>query len=423
MKEAFLHHLWNYKLLDQSLLVTYHGSPIEIIQFGKLNFHSGPDFYEAEIVIGNQLWVGSVEMHVNSSDWDLHQHSEDLAYQNVILHVVWNHDKEIDILRQRNVETLVLKDYVNKEIIFNYDLILNNNSSNFPCEKLISNLNLENVNFWLDRLLIDRLEIKSNHVLRLLEATHQNWEEVTFRLLAYNFGLKINSDGFEYWSKSFPFQVLQKCQSNPIQIPALFFGQAGFLTDPIDEYMKLLKNEYDYLKHKYQLRPITNSVFKFSSLRPLNFPTLRLAQLGSIYAVEKKLFSKIISFEDFKSIENYFEKIPIDSYWETHYVFGKESKRISKKISKSKIQQLIINFIIPLRFTYDLTTDQLNAEWFIELLENLKAEQNNIVNTFREAGFKVENAKDSQTILHLKKYYCDEKKCLNCAIGTQILNQ
>ncbi|WP_322970854.1 DUF2851 family protein [Faecalibacter sp. LW9] len=421
MKEAFLHHIWNHKLLQQHSLRTFHGSSIEIIRFGQLNFHSGPDFLEAEILIGKQLWIGSVEMHVNSSDWELHRHSNDPAYHNVILHVVWNHDCEIDFLRQRNVETLILQEFVAKEIVFNYNLILNNSVHYFPCEKMIKTIDFDKIKIWFDRLIIDRLELKSKGVLKLYEATHHNWEEVTFKLLAYNMGLKINADAFEQWSNSFPFQILQKNQFDPLRIYALFFGQAGFLTESMDDYMHSLKVEYEYIQHKYQLKPLSKSIFRFSSLRPPNFPSIRLAQLVSIYSQEKNLFSQLVSFDNQKDIELYFENFEPHIYWNTHFVFGKQSKSIVKRLSKSKIHQLIINWIIPLRLTYDLISDHLDMEWYLQLLESLKSEENRVIENYQNAGVLIQSAKDSQTILHLKKYYCDEKKCLNCAIGNEIL--
>ena len=421
MREAFLHHVWKLKNFQHNNLLTFHGSPIEIIQFGKLNHDAGPDFYQAEIVIGQQLWVGCVEMHVNSSDWDLHQHSTDKAYQNVILHVVWNHDKEIDFLRQRNVETLVLKDFVPKEIVFNYQQILQHSTHQLACQNLIQSVNWDKIDFFFDRLIVDRLEEKSKHVIQVYEKANHNWEEVTFKLIASNFGLKVNTSAFENWSNSFSFQVLQKIQSNPLYVESLFFGQAGFLENVVDEYGKELKSTYHFIQHKFKLHPLDKSIFKFSSLRPYGFPTIRLAQLAAIYCLEKNLFSKIIAFNSVKEIEEFFTQFVPSHYWETHFVFDKESKASSKKISQSKIHNLIINTIIPLRFAYDLTLDKIDADVLITLLDELKLETNSIVEMFLNANFPLSTAKDSQAVLHLKKYYCDEKKCLNCAIGNEVL--
>lgn len=421
MKEVFLHHIWRMKYFDLDNLQTFHGSLIEIINFGKLNQDSGPDFYHTEIIIGKQLWAGCVEMHVNSSDWDLHKHSLDSAYNNVILHVVWNHDKEIDYLRERNIETLILKDFVSKEVVFNYENIINNFKKEIACKNLIQGIDWDKINLWFNGLLIDRLQEKSKKVLALYDKTNHNWEELTFKMFASNFGLKVNQDAFEIWSSSFPFKILQKIQNNSISVEALFFGQAGFLNYTTDEYSKLLLDEFNYLKNKFQLTALDQHIFKFSSMRPHGFPTIRLAQLSAVYSTEKQLFSKIIQFKNIKEIECFFEQFKLNPYWNKHYIFGKESKESIKSISKEKIHNLIINTIIPLRFTYEMYLDKLDVDFYIQLLEAIKTENNSITTLFKDANFLIQNAKDSQLLLHLKKYYCDEKKCLNCAIGNEVL--
>ena len=424
MKEAFLYHIWRMKLLDLKELKTFHGSYLEIINFGQLNQLSGPDFYHSEVYIGNQLWAGCIEMHVNSSDWDLHQHSSDVAYHNVILHVVWNHDKEIDFLRSRNVETLVLKDFVSKEVIFNYEQILNHTKDSIPCKKLIkaATIDWDKLKFWFDGLLIDRLRVKSEVILKQYENCLNNWEEVLFKSLALTFGLKINQSAFEIWANSFPFAVIQKIQSNPLQIEALFLGQAGFLAQKSEDiYVKSLQTEYKFIQHKYNLSPIESSIFKFYSLRPHGYPTIRLAQLASIYSVKIPLFSSIMQLQNKKEIEDFFRQFMPYHFWKTHFVLDKESKSSDKLISLSKIDNIIINTIIPLRFSYQLIIDQLDVDFYLELLEALKPENNSTIKSYKELGFPILSAKDSQVVLHLKKYYCDEKKCVNCALGAEVL--
>ena len=109
MKEGFLHYLWNYQLFDISKLATVQGDAITILKRGIYNHNSGPDFFNAQIVIGNQKWAGNVEIHLKSSDWYLHHHEEDANYENVILHVVWEHDTDIFRKDNSKLPTLVLK--------------------------------------------------------------------------------------------------------------------------------------------------------------------------------------------------------------------------------------------------------------------------------------------------------------------------
>ena len=422
MNEVFLHHIWQYKLYSTQNLKTYHDDFIEIIDVGNLNFDAGPDFLEAKIVIGDKLWAGSVEMHVNSSDWNLHRHNDDLAYQNVILHVVWNHDCEIDELRQRNVQTLILQDFVKPEIVYNYQNIINSKFERIYCEEFLKEIGLKQFSLWFERLLIERFEEKTEFILQLLSKNNNNWEETLFKSLAKNFGLKVNVEAFEIWSNSFPFDVLQKNQFDKVKVEALFFGQAGFLDDNFEnDYYKQLKNEYNFLKIKYKLEPISSSLFKFSKMRPIGFPTVRLAQLSAIYGKFSKLFSEIIIQNNLKSYYKLFEKIELNPFWETHYTFKNESNFQTKNISKDKINNMLINTIIPLRYAFERVRSEVEIDFYLDLLQEINPENNSILDEFVRIGFENKSAKDSQILIHLKKRYCSEKKCLNCAIGHHIL--
>ena len=88
MKEEFLHYIWKFKLFDFKNLRTISNKNLEIISSGLPNFDGGPDFEECKISIDRLTWFGSVEIHVKSSDWLLHKHSEDKKYHQIILHVV-----------------------------------------------------------------------------------------------------------------------------------------------------------------------------------------------------------------------------------------------------------------------------------------------------------------------------------------------
>ncbi len=422
MKEVFLHYIWKLNQFSHQNLQTFHGDFIEIVKIGNLNHHAGPDFLEAEIIIGDKLWIGSVEMHVNSSDWNIHQHSGNLAYQNVILHVVWNHDCEVDILRQKNVQTLILQDFVKPEIVFNYQNIINTKLDKIYCEELLSSIDLGQFSFWFERILIERFEEKTKEILEILIKNQANWEETLFKSLAKNFGLKVNVEVFELWSNSFPFSVLQKIQFNPLKIEALFFGQAGFLEENHEEiYFKQLTNEYSFLKNKYQLQPISASLFRFSKMRPRGFPTIRLAQLASIYTKYLSLFSEITQFNQLKDFYRIFEKVELNSFWHTHYTFKNESKFQPKYLSKDKINNLLINSIIPIRYAFERQKEEVEIDFYLDLLNEIDAEKNTILDEFERIGFKNKTAKDSQQLIQLKKRYCSEKKCLNCAIGQQVL--
>lgn len=421
MKESFLHYVWNYKLFDLLNLETEHGERVEILQSGLHNKNAGPDFIEAELIIGNEHWVGSIEMHLRSTDWDSHNHSRDKNYMNVILHVVWEHNKEVIVLRERNVQTLVLQKYVQKHTLSRYKQLLKY-SSKIPCHSFVEKVNWEKITFWFQRLIVERMQEKLLPIEQLAHKTNYHWEEILFKLLAKSFGLKVNSDAFEHWAASFPFAIFQKIQHSNQAVESLFFGQAGFLFESTtDSYQMMLHNNYQFLKRKYNLIPLDQSIFKFSKMRPSGFPTIRIAQLAAIYSNSPSLFQTFMKTKTINEYEKYFKKISLPSYWLTHYRFNQYSKSITKKITTDKIQNLLINTIYPLQFYYNNYYHRVDIDLLISQFEQMKAEKNVVLREMQAYGFSNNNALESQVLLHLKKTYCDQKKCLNCAIGNQIL--
>jgi hypothetical protein len=279
------------------------------------------------------------------------------------------------------------------------------------------------LDFWLERIVIERLERKTEELETEFQKTGKNWEELLFKKLAYAFGLKINAEAFQVWANSFDFKVLQKIRNQPDLIYALFFGQAGFLNfDSNDVYVIELQKEYGFLQNKFKLEPVDVSVFKFFRLRPVSFPTVRMMQLAALYANYQNLFKFLMSTNSIEKIYKVFEGLDYPEFWENHFTFQKVSSRKSvKKISKTLIERIVINVIVPLKFIYAKSIGQEVSDEILNLLNSIPAESNSIIDKFKNLGIQPKNALESQALLELKKHFCDEKKCLNCAIGLKIL--
>lgn len=420
MKEDFLHYLWKFKKFDSLNLKTTQNELITIIKTGDYLELSGPDFFNAHIKIGNQKWAGNIEIHLKSSDWYLHNHEKDPAYKNVILHVVWENDTPI--FREDNTEipVLVLKNYVAQDVINNYQALLSPKTW-ISCEKQIKDIDSFILKNWQERLFFERLERKSKFVYELLEETNQDWEAVLFCLLAKNFGLNTNGNSFLQVSKAIPFSIIRKESFEYENLEALLFGTAGLLeAEKEDVYFKDLKFRYFYLLHKYQLEKIYVDPIQFFKLRPDNFPTIRLSQLTGLYYKHQNLFSKIINLKTVKSI---YEELTVSAsaYWQNHYQFDKESPKKSKTLSKSFLDLVIINTIIPLQFAYSNMMGESTVEDLIDLLHEVASEKNAIIDKFDSFEIKSKNAFESQTLLELKNEYCNHKLCLQCTIGLELL--
>ena len=421
MKEDLLHFVWRTKRFDLSDLKTTEGEEIQIQSFGEHNTHAGPDFFNAKIKIGETLWAGNVEMHLKSSDWNKHNHSEDRAYDNVILHVVLEEDEPIFRESGERIPALELKKRISEKLSKTYLKLLHNEYW-IPCQHHFFEVSEMKRNIWLDRLLVERLESKTDIIHQRLEQNKQHWEETFYQFLARNFGVKVNNDAFEQLARATPLIHLSKHKNDLFQIEAMLFGQAGMLEENFkDDYPNRLKKEYHFLKKKYKLEPIDKVNWKFMRLRPANFPTIRIAQFAQLIFQSAHLFSKILEAENVEALEKLFQIEPSD-YWKTHYTFDNESEEKPKKLGKTAIHLFIINTIAPFLFVYGRQkAETAFQDKALALLESLKPEKNSIIDGWKNLGVKPESAAQTQALLQLKNEYCNQKRCLECSVGATIL--
>lgn len=420
MKEDFLHYLWKFKKFDASNLRTSNHESITILHSGNYLQLAGPDFFNAQLIIGGQKWAGNVEIHLKSSDWYIHRHELDEAYENVILHVVWEHDTEIFRKNNTEIPVLELKHYVATATVENYQSLM------FPkswvyCERQLTQLDTFVLKNWQERLFFERLERKSKPIEELLKQTNSDWEAVLFCLLAKNFGLNTNGEIFLKLAASIPFAVIRKESFDVENIEALLFGKAGLIeVEKEDTYFSNLKSRFDYLSHKYQLRKTAIEPVQFFKHRPDNFPTIRLSQLANLYGSRRNLFSDIINSTSVIMLYEIFS-VAVSDYWKTHYQFDRESPKKTKALSKSFADLIIINTIVPLQFAYAKSQGKETVESIIALAKQISPESNAIIDKFNSFGIKTTTAFETQSLLQLKNDYCNRSRCMECAIGIELL--
>jgi hypothetical protein len=427
MKEDFLHYIWKFAKFNSQQLLTSANENLTIIRLGTHNQdESGPDFFNSQIEIEGQRWAGNVEIHLKSSDWYAHGHEKDDAYQNVILHVVWEHDMDIYRTDQSVIPTLILKDYALSSAEKNYHQLMQNQLKWINCEADFNSFSELKLKSWLERVFVERLEEKSSIIQQMLVKSKNNWDEVLFLMLAKNFGLKINGEAFLTLARSIPFQVLQKCAQSELQLEALLFGQAHLLEkkDIQNGYFLQLQKEYVYLKQKFQLKNKAVLPVQFYGARPTNFPSIRLAQLASLYHLNKHLFSNLMQAKSRTEIAKVFS-IQLGTFWQTHYTFEKESKPRKKQLSASFIDLLIINTVVPVQFSFAKFTNNIELESLsVSMLSKLPNEKNTRVEKYNSLRKNTAtNAMESQALLQLKKQYCDQHKCLKCNLGIELLGR
>jgi len=421
MTEDFLQYIWQNRLYISDGNITTDDEPVENIHPGYLNSDAGPDFTDARVRIANTLWAGCVEIHLQSSDWERHGHHSDPAYNNVILHVVYRHDA--DTYNARNQKIPVMELHFDARYYENYNRLAESKKQ-IACRDQLCCFDVFTLTTWLERLAIERLEKRSEEIKQVYNATGNSWEETFYRRLARNFGFSLNALPFEALAKSLPLNIILKHKNNLKQIEALLFGQAGMLADETisDAYFVDLQKEYLYLQKKYNLSPIDRFLWKFLRLRPINFPTIRIAQFANLIYQNEHLFSKIIDTKSVDDVEKLFD-LKASEYWDTHYVFGKESPKRKKPFGKTSFHTIVINTVVPFLFVYGKVRGiEDYCTLAINFLENAPPENNSILTQWEEIGVSNRDAFTSQSLLQLFNEYCRPKRCLHCVVGNKIVN-
>lgn len=421
MREDFLHYVWRFKKLNNTSLKTVQNNKVVIKDFGLFLGTEGPDFFNAQVYIDGQLWAGNVEMHLNASDWYAHHHEIDPAYQNVILHVVWNND--LSVLRANGTEmpTLVLKDHIPESVFKAYDQFKAKPQYIF-CEDYIKQFNSFDWLLWKEKLMVERLEQFTNRIVAELKRTNNNWEEAFYRMLLRNFGLNVNNEVFYEIANKLPLKIIRKEQAHYIHLEALFLGTANLLTsESEDYYLKTLQKTYAYLKQKYGLTQTVNTP-SYYKLRPDNFPAIRLMQFVAFIYHQPFIFDLIRNPESI-SANNHLLGAQVSEYWQTHYIFGKEHKTRKKAIAPSFYNLLLINTILPFQYVYHQQLGNDIIEEVLQHYQSIDLEKNSTTEMFQKLKVPIKTSLDSQSVLFLKKNYCDLRRCLNCEIGVKLMNK
>lgn len=422
MNEEFLYYIWIYYLKRLNLLTT-DKKPLLIQKTGIRNRDSGPDFFNARVKIDDMLWAGNVEIHLKSSDWFKHKHQVDPAYDNIILHVVFEYDIPVRRKDGTIIPCIELKGVISNSLLETYQGFLKSRQW-IPCAADIGKVNYFTVYNWLQRLAFERLEQKAEGIKQQLVQNNDDFQEVFYRLLMRAYGFKVNGDAFEQLALSLPYHILLKHKNDLLQMEALLFGQAGLIPEKSSEpYILKMNTEYHFLSRKYHLTPLSPDIWKFMRLRPSNFPTLRIAQLAQLIYRTSGLLHSILTADDIKMVYDLFTA-RTSNFWSKHYSFKKSHAFRPKKMGEASIYSLFINTVIPFVFVYgeEMGAPELK-EKALNWLVKLPAEHNHIVSGFNKLGIHVQHAAQTQGLLQMKANYCDQKRCLACAVGHFLIKE
>lgn len=428
MCEDFYHYVWQHQYFDKADLRTAAGETIQVLKPGYRNADAGPDFLNARLRIGDVDWNGAVEIHLRASDWTRHQHQTDPKYDQVILHVVGQYDADVARTNGSLIPALALQARVAPELLARYQALLEAPATApLPCAPLLPLVPEITRTMMVERALLERVERKADDLLALHQHLSQDWEATAYHALMAAFGFQKNSEPLARLAKAVPLGVLRRHRHDLRQLEALLFGQAGFLAEndetAADDYIRGLRQEHEFLRHKYQLgaAALAAHEWNYLRLRPANFPPVRLGQLAGLMHARPALFDALLTAQSVAALAEFFQA-PAPEYWRTHFRPGRAGK--VPGLGKSSIDLLIINVVVPLRVAYARHVGQPEVvERSVALLAELSPEHNQYTDLYEALGFVHRTAADSQGLLALHKSYCAPRRCLHCAIGSRLVQQ
>ena len=429
--EQLLHYIWKHRILPLHELRTTDGRAVEIIAPPLHHTHSGPDFFNAKLRIDGTMWVGNVEIHERSADWFMHSHDQDPAYNNVVLHVASVIDA--DVVTADGSRPPQMELHVPPYVMQNYRRLLA--ADHYPpCRETVMQLPRLTVHSWMSALGAERLSDKCAAIEQRVRAAGGSWEQAFFATIARSFGFGVNSEAFEQWAAQLPFMQVAHHRDDPFQVEALFIGSAGLLDTSqmnerqraaatADPYFVRLRNEWEYLAHKFSLTAMQRQTWRFLRLRPQNFPYIRLSQLAQLYCSRNADLSRITTCSTLAEVRQALQTA-VSPYWQTHYTFGNASRRNAKHPSSAAIDLLIINAVVPMLHAYgNHRKDEHLMARANDLLISLPPEDNTHIRLWHECGITADNAADPQSLIQLHTRYCERKDCLRCRFGYHSMKQ
>ena len=416
MNEHLFQYIWLHRLYDAYQLMTEDHQSVFIIHQGTYNHHQGPDFLYARIRLNNIELIGSVEMHIKTSDWYQHRHTGDDHYKNVILHVVWDHDVDFNL----PIPVLCLKGRVSSVMLQQY-ISMMKKDTRIPCAAHLPGTDKLKIDQWKERMLAERMLYKVNNIRLYMEKNKYHEEQVFWALLFRNMGMPVNADALETIYRSVPFNVWMKCRMRIQVMEALMLGQANLLSgEAEDDYTIMLQHEYRHIKRKYNLQ---SPYILISNLRmrPAHFPLMRMVQLAMLWHMQPDLYTFMMR-ED--CILHMRKKLMVSAndFWQYHYAITSSSARREKQLGQSMADLILINTIFPFRYYHAiLSGKEEDREKVLDFYDQISAENNKIIREWKCLHVPVSKASDSQALIHLYNNYCMQKRCLECAIGASII--
>lgn len=424
--EKILQYAWKWRLYGSDEQRLVDGRRVRILNPGTLNTASGPDFFNAKILLDGCEWAGNVELHLRASDWWRHFHHTDPAYDSIILHVVSEDDARPQRSDGSRIPQLLFPLTEKMKACYRR---LTQSSANPPamsCAAMLRDVESIYITDVVNSAARERLLEKSDAVLKMVEETEGDWSKAAFCAVARSLGFGVNSQALEMLGRLADLNACEGGSDDIRQIEAVLFGQAGFLDGiPADDYQELLQREFALLEREYGLKRMPAHLWKQGGMRPASSPERRIALLARILFESGSLLSRMISARGNEAALRKIFGVETDGYWASHAHFGSAtSQRLARKLSASGEEIVLINAVAPVCMAFAIYSGDFELEEYIqELLYTLPPEKNRIVRDWADAGICATNAAESQGLLQIRRKYCDNRDCMRCRLGHRLLRQ
>lgn len=274
----------------------------------------------------------------------------------------------------------------------------------------------------LTTLAYERLERKARDIMRTFKALGESWNECFHTTLLGTLGGMDNRAPMLKLAGRVTNSMLMRENSSKPKLEALLLGGAGLLDIyGNDDYLCLLRQEFEHLRVKYNIEPMMASEWQLTNIYPHNHPTIRLTQLAACFLNRDFTLQSALACKTNRSVYHLFDGETSD-YWLENFMPTSNPSAMSYRMGHLKSDLLGINLIAPMMFAYSIyTQNDAATNNAILLQESIMAENNKFTKPWTMAGFELRNAFESQALIQLSKEYCLRQRCRECPLAHQLI--
>lgn len=270
LSERVVQKIWLRQDFSLEGLTTVSGKKLIVKDPGRWNFHEGPDFKEARLVLEGAEVIGDVEVHFNLLDWRHHQHGSDRNYDNVLLHVILYLDDtdqadQVKTSKGHSPELLHLMPRLERDL------------ESYAMDDALLELERQNELEWVARFIDQPLEAR---LQSLKQRALGRWQQK----LTYA-KQRLKAEGWEAACHSYALEVLGYARNRAPMLRLATRHPLAQIRDDLCERPIPIETGKHRMPNSEQRIVSADGLFdkeadhwKLNGLRPANHPKRRLAQ-------------------------------------------------------------------------------------------------------------------------------------------------